>query len=412
MQYFINPVGIQSIVVSAIELGSSTILTTDDLQAFSVNAHLLPQAGSSSSLSFPLVQGMGFVTAIYNNLMPAIQSGVIFRNFVPLGLNGIGVFKYRITLEDSKSWLLYAIPSTGQDPQLRLVSSTQIQGIRGWCGLIQISKNPADATGEAIYDASAGVYAMNGEVSGSVLDTVGTYQISWLKAGHLQGQRLLMYALPHHVQSFDSTTANCATALQLQTTTKGVATAILADSWTLVEASLPTDMNFAPWTPALGSRSSISSFAASIVQQVAVSEVNQNYDIQTDLDSMYFSGKALSKLAVIIYTIHDLLNQPDLASQGLGQLKQSFARFSTNRQKYPLVYDSVWQGVVSNGSYATGDPGQDFGNTYYNDHHFHYGIIPSGAHSLHFLLMITNKARLFHPRRSSDSVSRSELARS
>lgn len=29
--------------------------------------------------------------------------------------------------------------------------------------------------------------------------------------------------------------------------------------------------------------------------------------------------------------------------------------------------------MVSSASYATGDPGADFGNTYYNDHNFHYG---------------------------------------
>jgi endo-1,3(4)-beta-glucanase len=29
--------------------------------------------------------------------------------------------------------------------------------------------------------------------------------------------------------------------------------------------------------------------------------------------------------------------------------------------------------VVSSATYDTGDPGLDFGNTYYNDHHFHWG---------------------------------------
>ena len=39
------------------------------------------------------------------------------------------------------------------------------------------------------------------------------------------------------------------------------------------------------------------------------------------------------------------------------------------------TYDEIaaWGGVVSSGSYVTGDPGVDFGNTYYNDHHFHFG---------------------------------------
>lgn len=39
----------------------------------------------------------------------------------------------------------------------------------------------------------------------------------------------------------------------------------------------------------------------------------------------------------------------------------------------PLTDEAAWGGVVSSASYVTGDAGVDFGNTYYNDHHFHYG---------------------------------------
>ena len=373
IQYFINPVGIQSIVLSAVELGPSTVLTTDSLEAFSVNANLLPQASSSSSIKFPLVQGMAFVTGVYDNLMPAIQSSVFFRSVVQVGSPRAGVFKYRITLEDNKNWLLYATPTNGQDPRLQLVSNTQLQGLRSWSGTIQISKNPAGSNGESIYDASAGVYPLTAAITGSVSGNVGTYHINWKKAGLISDYAppLLMYALPHHVQSF--TTQSGFTPMQLQTTTKGLATAIVGDGWTLVEPNLPTDMGFAPWTPALRSRTGLSSAAAQTIRQVAASEINQDYNAQTNLDSMYFSGKALGKFATIIYTTHDLLREPDLATQGLNELKGAFARFATNQQIYPLVYDTVWNGVVSSGSYVTGDSGQDFGNTYYNDHHFHYG---------------------------------------
>ena len=65
------------------------------------------------------------------------------------------------------------------------------------------------------------------------------------------------------------------------------------------------------------------------------------------------------------------MREPDLATQGLNELKGAFAVFATNQQIYPLVYDTVWNGVVSSGSYVTGDAGQDFGNSYYNDLHFH-----------------------------------------
>lgn len=139
------------------------------------------------------------------------------------------------------------------------------------------------------------------------------------------------------------------------------------------EQSLPLDIGFAPWTPGTGSRSTLSAAAKQLLHQVATSEINQDYNAQTNLDSMYFSGKALAKFGMIVYTTHDILGEPDLATLGLNQLKSAFAVFSTNQQIHPLVYDTVWNGVVSSGSYVTGDPLQDFGNTFYNDHHFHYG---------------------------------------
>ena len=375
IQYFINPIGIQSIILSAIELGPSTSLSTNWLKASSVNAVLSPQAGSSSSITFPLVQGMGFVTGIYNNVMPAIQSSVFFRTVTQAASPRAGIFKYCITLEDSKIWLVYAISGNGQDPHLQLVSNTQLQGLRGWSGIIQVAKNPSGPWGESLYDGSAGVYPTTVAVTGSVAGVTGTYHISWTKAG-LTSLPLLMYALPHHVQSFDGVSSACKKSVQLQTTTKGMATAVIGDAWNLVEPNLPRDMGFAPWTPKTRSRTTLSSAASRIIKQVASSEISQDYNNQTNLDSMYFSGKALAKFAMIIYTTHDLLNEPDLATEGLNKLKGALARFATNQQIYPLVYDTVWNGVVSVGSYATGDSGFDFGNTYYNDHHFHYGKWP------------------------------------
>lgn len=71
--------------------------------------------------------------------------------------------------------------------------------------------------------------------------------------------------------------------------------------------------------------------------------------------------------------LNDMLGDRALAQTGLGQLKVAFARFADNQQQYPLVYESAWGGIVSSASYVTGNEGADFGNTYYNDHHFHYG---------------------------------------
>lgn len=70
--------------------------------------------------------------------------------------------------------------------------------------------------------------------------------------------------------------------------------------------------------------------------------------------------------------LHDLLNNPALAQAGLNKLKSAFTVFVENRQQFPLVYESAWGGCVSSASYTLNDPGADFGNTYYNDHHFQF----------------------------------------
>ncbi|KAL8785396.1 MAG: hypothetical protein Q9213_003402, partial [Squamulea squamosa] len=407
VRYYINPVGIQSVIISAAELGSSTVLTTDSLQAFSANANLLPQAGSSSKITFPLVQGMGFVTGIYTNLQPVIQTSVFFRSVTIGARSWAGTFKYQITLEDNKSWLLYATPRNGQDPQLSLVSNTELRGVPNWSGFIQVAKNPVGPSGEFIYDNVAGVYATAMDLTASTFSQTGTYEFRWKKAGlaGANGLKLLMFALPHHVESFAGPTPFARTPLRLQTTTKGIATAVIADYWTLVEANLPVDLGFAPWNGSLpqGSRSTttLSPTAIDVINKVAESEIKQDMGNQADLDSMYFSGKALSKFAALIYAVHELCEEPDFAKfnfeevklilvgtparLGLSQLKVAFAKFSTNQQNFPLVYDTAWKGLVSSGSYITGNAGQDFGNTYYNDHHFHYAYFIHAASIIAYL---------------------------
>lgn len=59
-----------------------------------------------------------------------------------------------------------------------------------------------------------------------------------------------------------------------------------------------------------------------------------------------------------------------LGQAGLKNLKEAFSTFVQNKQQFPLVYEKAWGGVVSTASYTTGNSGMDFGNTYYNDHHF------------------------------------------
>lgn len=86
-----------------------------------------------------------------------------------------------------------------------------------------------------------------------------------------------------------------------------------------------------------------------------------------------------------MYAVNDLANNSTLAAAGLKKLEAAFATFVDNNQVSPLVYDTVWKGVVSSATYASGDSGADFGNSLYNDHHFHYSYFVYAAAVIGYL---------------------------
>jgi endo-1,3(4)-beta-glucanase len=77
--YFFGPIGIQHMCFSAAELGSTTSMTVDTLEQFSCNVNLSPTPDANPLVTMPVVQGMGFVTAVYHGCTPCVQSSVFFR---------------------------------------------------------------------------------------------------------------------------------------------------------------------------------------------------------------------------------------------------------------------------------------------------------------------------------------------
>ncbi|KAK0742339.1 glycosyl hydrolase family 81-domain-containing protein [Apiosordaria backusii] len=371
-RYYINPIGIHSVCLSAKELGPETALTTDNMTDFSSLVSLRPNAQAQPTIQFPLVQGAGFVTAVYNGGQPLVQTGVFFKTVTrPAKEAKAGMTKYKLHLEDGTTWLVYAYHTRGEALNLQVVNNGLAQATGPFWGIVQVAK-AGDGEAERVYDLACGVYATGVELSGGVNGRMGTYRFGFVKGG-MYNSPLAQFALPHHLGSFDDGTRGKVTGVRLQTPTKGVAYLVLADSWTMVEEELPTGVGFLPWSPEAGEVRGLSAGVKTFIKNVALQEVSQDMLQQSDQNSMYFSGKALAKFASIILVIRDMLGDEALALTALNQLKQAFARFAENRQQFPLVYESAWGGVVSSATYVTGNSGADFGNSYYNDHHFHYG---------------------------------------
>lgn len=293
--YYTNPVGIQALVISAKELGKHTTLTMDSVTAFSTRAHLSQDDKAPPAISFPIVQGMAYITAQFSGSTPLFQSGVYFKTVTKVTKDPKeNVGKFTFTLEDGSTWRLYAWKTKGDPLDLHVVNNGLAESKKPFHGVIQISKDPCTQGSEAQLDDGAGIYPLTLKLSGSASGAQGVYNFNFQKEGHGTGN-MYMYALPHHVDSFDEETKKSIRQTQLQTTTKGLGTLVEGAKWTMVEPNMPTNMGLAPWDPERGSIEDLSAHARSIIRGAALKEAGQDMIMQTNLDSMYFSGKVRGK---------------------------------------------------------------------------------------------------------------------
>eukprot|EP00667_Euglena_gracilis_P004439 EG_transcript_4461 len=108
----------------------------------------------------------------------------------------------------------------------------------------------------------------------------------------------------------------------------------------------------------------------------------------------YNGGKLIAKMATLVQIAHEL-GEKTIAQNLLKRVITHLSLWLDHHSKNRLVYDNNWGGVISCGctyiwndlkKYAycanngsrlecptLGDPGYDFGNSVFNDHHFHYG---------------------------------------
>ena len=364
--YYFSPGGNCPIGFGSAEMDANQALTTSNMNHQSVDVTLTPSS-KSGSMKLSLVQGNAFLTSVYTNLQPTFFGGA-FLALAPVtfkaGSITSGVSKYRVTINNGDSWLIYVFANNGGASTMTLTSSTLLTGPAGFSGVIQIAKLPNGASSsiEAVYDAAAGTYATQNVLSGSAVGTTGSYTFDFQPVS-LAGNPLLSFLYPHLQQSV---TSGVPTSLQLWSNTKGLMTAYTGNSLTFTESNLPVDIQFLPWSP-LGNLQNYSADALQAIAAAANVEANQVMSGQTNLDSMYFSGKAFGKFAQVCLTLNDVLKTD--ATSCVKELEQNLATFINNQNIYPLVYDTVWKGVMS----SCGNSGCDFGNAVYNDHHFHYG---------------------------------------
>ncbi|KAG4304229.1 hypothetical protein PORY_002410 [Pneumocystis oryctolagi] len=369
--YFINPLGIFSVVFSADEL-NNTNMTLTSLDHMSVNVIATPKNCTKKKMEMPIVKGMAYVTANYSNLTPAFTSVVGFQNIQKAKVKNNKYCKFIITLYDQKRWLLYAFPKNGSSFNLEIRNNTLRTTTGPFNGIIQVTKVPVNNTNaECILDASAGTYAKKVILSARVNGSHGVYSF-FFDSFSYNNRPLLHYAMYHHMCSFDNDTASRKTNVSLPSTTNGLMVAYTGELWTMLEDNLPVDIDFLPYS--FGKNASYSQEALKNIKEAAQYEISQDFKTQLDTTSIYFSGKVLAKISLICFVASSILKNETLADECVKKFNESYMPFVKNQNQFKLVYETTWKGIVSNRGF-TEVPLADFGASYYNDHHFHYGYM-------------------------------------
>nr|4K3A_A Chain A, glycoside hydrolase family 81 endo-beta-1,3-glucanase [Rhizomucor miehei]4K3A_B Chain B, glycoside hydrolase family 81 endo-beta-1,3-glucanase [Rhizomucor miehei] len=370
-----------------------------DWDHLSANLRLSTPQDSNSYIDFPIVRGMAYITANYNNLTPqflsqhAIISVEADEKKSDDNTSTFSGRKFKITMNDDPT-STFIIYSLGDKPlELRKQDNSNLVASKPYTGVIRVAKLPAPEF-ETLLDASRAVWPTGGDISARSDDNNGaSYTIKW-KTNSNEAP-LLTYAYAHHLTSIDDSNVK-RTDMTLQSATKGPMTALVGNEWTLRE----TELSPVEWLPlqAAPNPTTINEIMTEINKDIA-----SNYTQETAKEDNYFSGKGLQKFAMLALILNKSdqtqLRNPELAQIALDKLKAAFLPYLQNEQADPFRYDTLYKGIVAKAGLPTSMGGTDdlsaeFGHSYYSDHHYHQGYFVVTAAIIHHLDPTWNADRL------------------
>jgi endoglucanase Acf2 len=199
----------------------------------------------------------------------------------------------------------------------------------------------------------------------------------------LQDDPLLMLALPHHAQVLPSNSILPNFDLQYQCI-KGPMTPIIGNTWSYDEHL--TNIGFESEQDIRNIQNMDPETKQTILNQV---ELDLGRVLPTLTENVYGFGKQVARLAQLC-RIASVLETPisekehdsdendgtvykTLTRKGTRLLHDALTKFLDGVNSDFLVYDINFGGIVSNDGLL--NMNEDFGNGWYNDHHFHYGYV-------------------------------------
>ncbi|KAG6947184.1 hypothetical protein JG687_00016275 [Phytophthora cactorum] len=312
-------------------------------------------------LDSALVHGMAFITATYDRLTARIESEYTME-IVDKSVPG----KYIIELGGNQTWVVY----TGKNGTFALDESGKALVSSGlFSGTVRVAILPSSKATD-VYDKYRTCHVRGGNVS---VESRTEYSLNWETVGKsCQTHGMLHFALPHHLPALKGaiTTKN-PRAIVLNSATRGkmVAQVSTTGKWVLSEPEDDLEVDFYPTT-----KPSVSVVAKVGLLKTLQADIADDWSLNKT--SWYFNGKQYQKYASLCLMAADSTvvgKNKKLLNTCLTKLENLLVPFLDNTLDPPLNYETSYGGLVSSQSFAVKDVNADFGNSVYNDHHYHYG---------------------------------------
>ncbi|OQR90166.1 endo-1,3(4)-beta-glucanase [Thraustotheca clavata] len=341
-----------------------------------------------------LSRGSPYISVKYKGMVPKLSLGgnvgaITSVNDIQIKTGTISLtasefhFHTRIERNIVQEWIVF-FPNNvtlAIDPHTATVT-----GVDTFYGIVRAALLPQGQqkdTFKALLLRLANTVPVATDIEMATVNNTGVMKFSWrnklMNPNNTGDNDLLMLAFPHHVDAFgEAPLANLSTILDSRPdiesngsfkilgkmghrTLKGNLTAVVGSTWTIVEPL--TTVRFSAPRPIDPSKR----------KDIANSLVRDASYVPGAKDP-YFFGKEIARqarLALIANKLGNFAVRDSLVAKLQGWLLP----WLTGKNGDFFVYDTVWGGVCS----SIGIQGMfymtDFGNGWYNDHHFHYGYI-------------------------------------
>ncbi|KAJ8561886.1 hypothetical protein ON010_g7793 [Phytophthora cinnamomi] len=351
-----------------------------------------------------LALGSAFTTVEYQDMQ--VQLGtehcIVAINGAPARdghqMNGIS---FVISLNNGQQWVLYFFSNAGGNTSLvfkdnKLTTTSKFTGVVQAAFVSTSAVQPAVPQDEhkilQLYHASAGVYPRGATVQPLNSESFVFHWQLATAAGANPAARFLHFALTHLQGMLDPSTAEAKHELVLHSHTHGP---LFAYALVTPPNSSPAWLCHVPQAESQGVEACTAFYpprAGSLTREdverlnlcrVVADEIHGDWSLPHE-GSYYFKGKLLQKFGTMCLVARQLAyttnpEMKEVAQHGISKLQQLLSQFVNNQSAFPLVYDTVYKGIITSEALAKNDMNVDFGNGVYNDHHYHYGYIVTAA---------------------------------